>query len=39
VLQRVSFLSDSFEYDPCDPDGYRSGVINVSERVQLELAA
>jgi len=31
VLQRVSFLSDSFEYDPSDPDSYRSGVIHVTK--------
>jgi uncharacterized cupin superfamily protein len=31
MLRRASFLSDSFEYDSGDPDGYRAGMINVGK--------
>jgi hypothetical protein len=31
MLPRASFLNDSFEYDAGDPDGYRSGAINVGK--------
>jgi uncharacterized cupin superfamily protein len=30
VLRSASFLSESLEYDPSDPEGYRAGVVNVS---------
>jgi uncharacterized cupin superfamily protein len=33
VLRRASFLSDSFEYDPSDPDGYRSGSMHVTKAI------
>jgi hypothetical protein len=33
MLRRASFLSESFEYDPSDPDGYRSGTINVGKAI------
>jgi hypothetical protein len=29
--RRVSFLSESVEYDPSDPEGYRSGQIHVTK--------
>jgi uncharacterized cupin superfamily protein len=31
VRPHASFLSDGFEYDADDPDGYRSGVINIGK--------
>jgi uncharacterized cupin superfamily protein len=39
VLRRASFLSDSFEYDPSDPDGYRSGQIHVTKALGAEALA
>ncbi len=36
---RVSFLDDSFEYDPDDPDGYRSGAINVGKALGAQALA
>jgi uncharacterized cupin superfamily protein len=39
VLHRASFLSDSFEYDPSDPDGYRSGQIHVTKALGAEALA
>jgi uncharacterized cupin superfamily protein len=37
--QRASFLSDSFEYDPSDPDGYRSGMVNATKLTGAESLA
>jgi uncharacterized cupin superfamily protein len=37
--RRASFLSDSFEYDPSDPDGYRSGVIHVTKAIGAQALA
>jgi uncharacterized cupin superfamily protein len=31
VLQRASSLSEDFTYDPGDPDGYRSGAVNITK--------
>jgi uncharacterized cupin superfamily protein len=39
VLRRASFLSDSFEYDPGDPDGYRAGMINVGKALDASALA
>jgi uncharacterized cupin superfamily protein len=39
MLQRASFLSDSFEYDPSDPDGYRSGMVNATKLTGAESLA
>jgi uncharacterized cupin superfamily protein len=39
VLQRASFLSDSFQYDPSDPDGYRSGAIHVTKAIGAQALA
>jgi len=33
MLQRASFLSESFEYDPSDPAGYRSGMIHITKAI------
>ncbi len=33
VLRRASFLSESFEYDPSDPQGYRSGQIHITRAI------
>jgi uncharacterized cupin superfamily protein len=39
VLRRASFLSNSFDYDASDPDGYRSGVINVGKTIGADALA
>jgi uncharacterized cupin superfamily protein len=39
VLRRVSFISESFEYDPNDPDGYRSGSIHVTKAIGAKALA
>jgi uncharacterized cupin superfamily protein len=36
VLRRASFLSESFEYDPSDPEGYRSGSLHVTKALGAE---
>jgi len=39
MLQRASFLSDDFEYDAGDPDGYRSGVIHITKAIGAQALA
>jgi hypothetical protein len=39
VLRRASFLSESFEYDPSDPVGYRSGQIHITKTIGAEALA
>lgn len=39
MLRRASFLSESFEYDPSDPEGYRSGQIHVTKMLGAEALA
>jgi uncharacterized cupin superfamily protein len=39
VLRRASFLSESFEYDPSDPDGYRSGQLHATKALGAEALA
>jgi uncharacterized cupin superfamily protein len=39
VLRRASFLSDSFEYDPSDPEGYRSGRVHVTRAIGAQSLA
>jgi uncharacterized cupin superfamily protein len=39
AMQRTSFLSESFEYDPSDPDGYRSGMLNATKLTGAEALA
>jgi uncharacterized cupin superfamily protein len=38
-MRRASFLSESFEYDPNDPEGYRSGMIHVTKAVGAQALA
>lgn len=33
MLRRASFLSESFDYDPGDADGYRSGSLHVTRAI------
>jgi uncharacterized cupin superfamily protein len=39
VLRRASFLSESFEYDSSDPDGYRAGQLSVSKTLGAQALA
>jgi uncharacterized cupin superfamily protein len=39
VLRRASFISDSFEYDPSDPDGYHAGMVHVTKALGAEALA
>jgi uncharacterized cupin superfamily protein len=39
VLRRASFLSESFEYDPSDPDGYRAGMVDVGKAIGADALA
>jgi uncharacterized cupin superfamily protein len=39
VLRRASVLSESFEYDPSDPEGYRAGVVDVGKAVGADALA
>ncbi len=39
MLRRASFLSDSFEYDPGDPAGYRAGSLHVSSSLGAQALA
>jgi uncharacterized cupin superfamily protein len=39
VLRRASFLSESFEYDSTDPEGYRSGQIHLTKALRAEALA
>ncbi len=39
MLRRASFLSESFEYDPSDPVGYRSGQIHITKTIGAEALA
>ena len=39
VLRRASFLSESFEYDMGDPEGYRSGQVHVTNALGAEALA
>ncbi|HWX87180.1 MAG TPA: hypothetical protein VNX67_03295, partial [Solirubrobacteraceae bacterium] len=35
----ASFLSESLEYDPSDPEGYRAGMLNLSGALGAEALA
>ena len=39
MLRRASFLSDSFQYDPSDPDGYRAGTLDVGKAIGAQALA
>lgn len=39
MLQRASFLTDSLEYDPSDPDGYRCGQVHVTKAIGAQALA
>lgn len=39
MLPRASFLSDSFKYDPTDPDGYRCGMVHITKALDTQALA
>ena len=39
MLRRASFLSEGFQYDTNDPDGYRSGRIDVTNAIGAQALA
>jgi uncharacterized cupin superfamily protein len=38
-VQPVNVFADAYEYDASDPDGYRSGVVNITKAIGAEALA